>query len=142
MTKTTVMPEADQPPPKPFALFRLIRIAIAGVLMGTANLIPGVSGGTMVLAMGIYQEFIDSVADITALRFFPAADCVSRCARGLCLDSHRRIGQADPVFAVSLSHWHVCHVYRTNARRSANADTLTATRCKRVLSAPLSLDWH
>ena len=69
MTKTTVMPEADQPPPKPFALFRLIRIAIAGVLMGTANLIPGVSGGTMVLAMGIYQEFIDSVADITALRF-------------------------------------------------------------------------
>ena len=71
MTKTIVMPETDQPPPKPFALFRLIRIAIAGVLMGTANLIPGGSGGTMVLAMGIYQEFIDSVADITALRFSP-----------------------------------------------------------------------
>ena len=52
-----------------FAPLRLIRVAIAGVLMGTANLIPGVSGGTMVLAMGVYQEFIDSVADITALRF-------------------------------------------------------------------------
>ncbi|MFH1746906.1 MAG: DUF368 domain-containing protein [Planctomycetota bacterium] len=47
---------------------RLVRVAVAGVLMGTANLIPGVSGGTMVLAMGIYQEFIDSVADISRLR--------------------------------------------------------------------------
>lgn len=52
-----------------FGPFRAIQIAIAGVLMGMANLIPGVSGGTMVLAMGVYQEFIDSVADITALRF-------------------------------------------------------------------------
>ncbi len=47
----------------------LLRTAAAGVLMGIANLIPGVSGGTMILAMGVYQEFIDSVADVTALRF-------------------------------------------------------------------------
>jgi putative membrane protein len=47
----------------------LVRTAVAGVLMGVANLIPGVSGGTMVLAMGLYREFIDSVADLTALRF-------------------------------------------------------------------------
>ena len=46
-----------------------IRAAIAGVLMGIANLIPGVSGGTMILAMGLYEEFIGSVADISALRF-------------------------------------------------------------------------
>lgn len=37
--------------------------------MGIANLIPGVSGGTMILAIGLYEEFIDAVADITALRF-------------------------------------------------------------------------
>jgi putative membrane protein len=37
--------------------------------MGIANLIPGVSGGTMILAIGLYEEFINSVADITALRF-------------------------------------------------------------------------
>jgi putative membrane protein len=42
---------------------------VAGILMGVANLIPGVSGGTMILVMGIYQEFIESVADITAFRF-------------------------------------------------------------------------
>jgi putative membrane protein len=50
------------------SLLGMIRTAIAGVLMGIANLIPGVSGGTMILAMGLYQEFIDSVADVTALR--------------------------------------------------------------------------
>jgi len=47
----------------------LLRTAAAGVLMGIANLIPGVSGGTMILAMGVYEEFIESVADVTALRF-------------------------------------------------------------------------
>lgn len=46
----------------------IVREAIAGVLMGIANLIPGVSGGTMILAMGLYEEFIDSVADVTSLR--------------------------------------------------------------------------
>lgn len=45
-----------------------VRAAIAGVLMGLANLIPGVSGGTMILALGLYQEFVDSVAEVSALR--------------------------------------------------------------------------
>ncbi|UCG17784.1 MAG: DUF368 domain-containing protein [Phycisphaerales bacterium] len=52
-----------------FAPLGTIRTAVAGVLMGIANLIPGVSGGTMILAVGLYEEFIDSVADVTALRF-------------------------------------------------------------------------
>jgi len=46
-----------------------VRTVVAGLLMGTANLIPGVSGGTMVLALGVYEEFIGAVADISALRF-------------------------------------------------------------------------
>ncbi len=37
--------------------------------MGIAMLIPGVSGGTMILAMGLYNEFINSIAEVTALRF-------------------------------------------------------------------------
>jgi putative membrane protein len=48
-----------------------LRAAIAGLLMGIANLIPGVSGGTMILALGLYEEFIESVAEVTALRFSP-----------------------------------------------------------------------
>lgn len=45
------------------------RCAITGVLLGLANLVPGVSGGTMVLVMGLYDEFITSVADATRFKF-------------------------------------------------------------------------
>ena len=37
--------------------------------MGLANLVPGVSGGTMILVVGLYEEFIGSIADVTRLRF-------------------------------------------------------------------------
>ncbi len=37
--------------------------------MGLANLVPGVSGGTMILAMGLYDRFIGAVADLTSLRW-------------------------------------------------------------------------
>jgi putative membrane protein len=36
--------------------------------MGLANLVPGISGGTMILAMGLYDAFIGAVADVTRLR--------------------------------------------------------------------------
>jgi putative membrane protein len=41
---------------------------VGGALMGVANIIPGVSGGTMILALGLYEEFIESVAAVTRLR--------------------------------------------------------------------------
>lgn len=47
----------------------LLRLGITGMLMGLANLVPGVSGGTMVLVMGLYDEFVSSIADFTRLRF-------------------------------------------------------------------------
>ncbi len=40
-----------------------------GVLMGLANLVPGISGGTMLLAAGIYPRFIEAIAEITTFRF-------------------------------------------------------------------------
>lgn len=46
----------------------LARALFAGVLMGMANLVPGISGGTMLLACGVYQLFIDAVSDLTRLR--------------------------------------------------------------------------
>ena len=33
-----------------------------------ANLVPGISGGTMILAIGLYDRFIGAVADVTRLR--------------------------------------------------------------------------
>ena len=44
------------------------RAVAGGVLMGLANLVPGISGGTMLLAVGIYPRFIEAVADTTRLR--------------------------------------------------------------------------
>ncbi|MBK5939500.1 hypothetical protein CCR96_09605 [Halochromatium roseum] len=44
------------------------RAAIGGAMMGLANLVPGISGGTMLVAVGIYRRFIDAVSDLTRLR--------------------------------------------------------------------------
>lgn len=49
----------------------IARILVGGALMGIANIIPGVSGGTMILAMGLYTRFVDSVARLTRLRLAP-----------------------------------------------------------------------
>ncbi len=66
----------DTPKPTPRAGYRALlkplviaRLVITGGLMGLANLVPGVSGGTMVLVMGFYDEFVNSIADATRLHF-------------------------------------------------------------------------
>ncbi len=46
-----------------------LRCLLGGALMGLANLVPGISGGTMLLAAGIYPRFIQALADLSALRF-------------------------------------------------------------------------
>jgi len=46
-----------------------LRAALGGALMGLANLVPGISGGTMLVAAGVYRAFIDAIADLTRLRF-------------------------------------------------------------------------
>ncbi len=51
----------------------MVRCGLGGVLMGLANLVPGISGGTMLVACGIYTQFIDAVSDITRLRFTKSA---------------------------------------------------------------------
>jgi len=47
----------------------VLRAAMGGILMGLANLVPGISGGTMLLASGVYPGFIAAIAEITTLRF-------------------------------------------------------------------------
>ena len=44
------------------------RCILGGVLMGLANLVPGISGGTMLLAAGVYPRFIEALADLSSLR--------------------------------------------------------------------------
>ena len=47
-------------------------LAIKGFLMGAANVVPGVSGGTMALILGIYEELIQAIRsfNVRFLRLF------------------------------------------------------------------------
>ncbi len=46
----------------------VVRGSIGGGLMGLANLVPGISGGTMLLAVGVYPTFISALAELTRFR--------------------------------------------------------------------------
>ena len=59
---------SDRQADPPFTPITAARCGIGGVFMGLANLVPGISGGTMLLAAGVYPRFIQSVADLSALR--------------------------------------------------------------------------
>jgi putative membrane protein len=57
-------------PEAPTALGPLFaRSLLGGLLMGLANLVPGISGGTMLLAAGVYPRFINAIAELTTARF-------------------------------------------------------------------------
>ncbi len=47
----------------------VVRGVFAGALMGMANLVPGISGGTMLLAAGVYSRFINAIAELTTFTF-------------------------------------------------------------------------
>lgn len=49
----------------------LLIVFLKGLAMGAANVIPGVSGGTIALITGIYERLINAIkrCDLTALRF-------------------------------------------------------------------------
>ena len=42
----------------------MLRNVLSGIAVGMANIIPGVSGGTMIVILGIFDEFIDSISNI------------------------------------------------------------------------------
>lgn len=52
----------DNPSPRTFKDY--IGLSLRGFLMGAADVVPGVSGGTMAFILGIYDELIDSIRAI------------------------------------------------------------------------------
>ena len=58
-------PQEDRIPPGR----TLLRGFLGGILMGLANLVPGVSGGTMLVATGVYGHFVHAVARCSTFRF-------------------------------------------------------------------------
>ena len=55
-------PAAAAAPPLPQLA---VRSAVGGLLMGLANLVPGISGGTMLLAAGVYPRFIAAIGEVS-----------------------------------------------------------------------------
>lgn len=51
----------------------IIKGAISGVLMGLANLVPGVSAGAVLLATGIFALFLGSIARLATFRWTRSA---------------------------------------------------------------------
>ena len=42
----------------------MVRMILKGVVIGVANIIPGVSGGTMAVSMGIYDKMIHAATHL------------------------------------------------------------------------------
>lgn len=61
--------ETGIPKPAESKPMLILRGTIGGLLMGLANLVPGISGGTMLLAAGVYPGFIAAIAEVTTFRF-------------------------------------------------------------------------
>ncbi len=49
-----------------------IRLVIGGMLMGSADVVPGVSGGTMAFILGFYEELINSIKAVGSADFISA----------------------------------------------------------------------
>lgn len=60
--------ETDLSQPRTFAQY--LRLFLTGFAMGAADIVPGVSGGTMAFILGVYQSLIDAIKsfNVRALR--------------------------------------------------------------------------
>ena len=70
---------------------------LKGFGMGTSDLIPGVSGGTIALLLGIYDDFISSVSGLFSKRFWPSFKFLLPILLGMGF-SHRFIKQLIQLF--------------------------------------------
>ncbi len=69
VTSTSDRDTAPDEKTKPVTYGAALRCVVGGVLMGMANLVPGISGGTMLLAAGVYPRVVGAIADVTSLKW-------------------------------------------------------------------------
>ncbi|MHC5114129.1 MAG: DUF368 domain-containing protein [Planctomycetota bacterium] len=79
-----------------------VRSVIGGVLMGLANLVPGISGGTMLLATGVYPQFINGVAEVSTFRLRPRSLLTLACIVGAAAAAF--LSLAGPVSSLVIHH--------------------------------------
>lgn len=56
-------------PPQPRTLTDSVKLYLKGLVMGSADVVPGVSGGTMALILGVYEELILSLQSLSEPAF-------------------------------------------------------------------------
>ncbi|HCV3633995.1 TPA: DUF368 domain-containing protein [Staphylococcus aureus] len=82
--------------------FKWINI-LKGFAMGTSDLVPGVSGGTIALLLGIYNQFIASISGIFSRRFWPSFTFLIPIIIGMLL----AMGSLSNFFNYLLSQHHI-----------------------------------
>ncbi|HID5040488.1 TPA: DUF368 domain-containing protein [Staphylococcus aureus] len=82
--------------------FKWINI-LKGFAMGTSDLVPGVSGGTIALLLGIYNQFIVSISGIFSRRFWPSFTFLIPIIIGMLL----AMGSLSNLFNYLLSQHHI-----------------------------------
>ncbi|PNZ61987.1 DUF368 domain-containing protein [Staphylococcus aureus] len=82
--------------------FKWINI-LKGFAMGTSDLVPGVSGGTIALLLGIYNQFIASIGGIFSRRFWPSFTFLIPIIIGMLL----AMGSLSNLFNYLLSQHHI-----------------------------------
>ncbi|MFE8139342.1 DUF368 domain-containing protein [Staphylococcus aureus] len=82
--------------------FKWINI-LKGFAMGTSDLVPGVSGGTIALLLGIYNQFIASISGIFSRRFWPSFTFLIHIIIGMLL----AMGSLSNLFNYLLSQHHI-----------------------------------
>ncbi|HCG2299606.1 TPA: DUF368 domain-containing protein [Staphylococcus aureus] len=82
--------------------FKWINI-LKGFAMGTSDLVPGVSGGTIALLLGIYNQFISSISSIFSRRFWPSFTFLIPIIIGMLL----AMGSLSNLFNYLLSQHHI-----------------------------------
>lgn len=82
--------------------FKWINI-LKGFAMGTSDLVPGVSGGTIALLLGIYNQFIASISGIFSRRFWPSFTFLIPIIIGMLL----AMGSLSNLFDYLLSQHHI-----------------------------------
>ena len=80
--------------PKPTRLVDAAVTALRGFAMGAADLVPGVSGGTVALLLGIYERFIGAIRGVAAIG--------GRLLRGDISGARSKFKEADWVFVLPL----------------------------------------
>lgn len=86
--------------------FKWINI-LKGFAMGTSDLVPGVSGGTIALLLGIYNQFIASISGIFSRRFWPSFTFLIPIIIGMLL----AMGSLSNLFNYLLSQHHIPTMY-------------------------------